>query len=155
MPRISRIEILKRPKQPVLSIRTKINLEKLPVLIQESYGKIGSYFEEIREFTSDVPFVAYHDMTDMENLDVEMGFPVYKPLPGKDDIQSSYIPEMKAVYSMHSGPYTEAKTTYEEMIKWTEDNNLKQTGTFYEYYFNSPLDQDESDLLTMVLIKVE
>jgi len=155
MPRISSIEILKRPKQPILSIRTKTNVEKLPVIIEESYTKIGSYLEEIGEISSDVPFVAYPNMGDMENLDVEMGFPVYKSLPGKGDIQSSYLPEMKAIYSMHRGPYLEAEATYVEMMKWAEDNNLKQTGTFYEYYFNSPLDQDESDLLTMILIELE
>ena len=155
MPRVSTIEILKRPKQPILSIRTKAKVENLPGLIEESYGKIESYFDEIGEFTSDIPFVAYHNMVDMENLDVEMGFPVYKSLSGKGDIKSSYIPEMKAIYSMHRGPYPETETTYKEMMKWAEDNNLKQTGTFYEYYFNSPVDQDENDLLTMILIKVE
>ncbi|MCL2115596.1 MAG: GyrI-like domain-containing protein [Methanobrevibacter sp.] len=113
-----------------------------------------TYLEKIGEFPSDIPFVAYYNM-DMENLNVEIGFPVYKSLPGTDEIQSSYIPEMKVVYSMYRGPYLEAGTTYEEMIKWIEDNNLKQTETMYEYYFNSPLDVDESDLLTMMLLKVE
>lgn len=154
MPRVSSIEILKKPKQPVLSIRTKTNVETLPMLIGESYSKIESYFEEIRELPADIPFVAYYNM-DMENLDVEIGFPVYKSLPGKDEVQASYIPEMKAVYSIHSGPYSEAESTYEEMIKYIEDNNLKQTETMYEYYFNSPEDVDEKDLLTMMLIKVE
>jgi len=155
MPRVSSIELLKRPKQPVLSIKTKANVEKLPVLIEESYTKIGYYIEEIGEIMSDVPFVAYHNMGDMENLDVEMGFPVYKSLSGKGDIESSYLPEMKAIYSIHRGPYLEAEATYVEMIKWAEDNKLKQTGTFYEYYLNSPLDVDESDLLTIILIEVE
>jgi len=156
MPRVSSIELLKRSKQPVLSIRTKTNLESLPMLIGESYGKIMSYLEEIGEFPSDIPFVAYYNM-DMENLDVEMGFPVYKSLPGNEEIQSSYTPEMKVVYAMQRGPYgdSEAIATYEEMVKWIEENNLKQTGTMYEYYFNGPLDVDESELLTLMLLEVE
>jgi effector-binding domain-containing protein len=154
MPRVSSIEILKRPKQPVLSVKTKTNLESLPMLIGEVYGKIMSYLEEIGEFPSDIPFVAYYNM-DMENLDVEIGFPVYKSLPGKDDIQSSYTPEMKVVYSMYQGPYSEGEATFKEIMKYIEDNNLKQTGTMYEYYFNSPLDVDEKELLTMMLFKVD
>jgi len=154
MSRVSSIELLKRSKQAVLSVKANTKVENLPMLIEESYGKIGSYLDEIGELPSDIPFVAYYNM-DMENLNVEIGFPVYKSLPGKDDIESSYIPEMKVVYSIHRGPYMEAGPVYEEMVKWIEENNLKQTETMYEYYFNSPLDVDESDLLTMMLIKVE
>jgi len=41
MPRISNIEILQRREQATLSIRTTTKVEDLPVLIGESYGKMG------------------------------------------------------------------------------------------------------------------
>lgn len=43
----------------------------------------------IGEYPEDIPCVRYFNM-DMENLEVGLGFPVYKELPGKDDIESSY-----------------------------------------------------------------
>ena len=80
MPLVSRIEIVKKSKQPVISIKTKTKMENLPIVIGETYGKIEEYLREIGEYPEDIPFVRYFNM-DMENLKVEIGFPVYNELP--------------------------------------------------------------------------
>ena len=154
MPIISRIETIKRSKQPVLSIKTTTNMEKLPMLIGEIYGKIESYLKEIGEFPEDIPFVRFFNM-EIENLEVEIGFPVYKELPEKGDIKFDYLPEMKAVYSMYLGPYQEMETSYNEVMKWIETNNLIPDGTFLEYYYNSPEEVSEDNLLTGVIIPLK
>ncbi len=92
---------------------------------------------------------------DMENLKVEIGFPVYKELPGKDDIEFSYIEEMKAVYSLYQGPYQEMGETYDEIMMWIEDNGMKPTGIFLESYYNSPKDVSEDKLLTRILMPLD
>ncbi|WP_214020528.1 GyrI-like domain-containing protein, partial [Methanoculleus sp.] len=92
MPRVSNIDILRKREQPTLSIRIKTKVENLPMLIGESYGKMAAYLKELGEYLSDVPYVAYHNR-DMQNLAVEIGFPVSKALPGKGDIQAGSIPE--------------------------------------------------------------
>ena len=74
MPRVSNFEILQKREQPTLFIRTKTKVENLPGLIGESYGKMAAYLEEIGEYMSEVPYVAYYNM-DMQNLDVDIGFP--------------------------------------------------------------------------------
>ena len=74
MPRISNFEILQKREQPALFIRTKTKVENLPALIGESYGKMEAYLKEIGEYLSEAPYVAYFNM-DMQNLDVEIGFP--------------------------------------------------------------------------------
>lgn len=75
MPRISNIEMLQKMVQPTLFIRTIAKVQDLPVLIGQSYGKMAAYLQEVGELLADVPYVAYHNM-DMQNLDVEIGFPV-------------------------------------------------------------------------------
>jgi len=154
MPIISRIETIKRSKQAVLSIKTTTNMENLPMLISESYGKIESYLKEIGEFPEDIPFVRFFNM-EVENLKVEIGFPVYKELLGKGDIEFNYLPEMKAVYSMYQGPYQEMETSYNEVMKWIETNKLNIEGTFLEYYYNSPEEVPEDKLLTGVIIPLK
>ena len=153
MPRISNIEILYKNEQPTLSIRTRTKVENLPMLIGESYSKMAAYLKERGEFLSDVPFVAYHNM-DMHDLDVEIGFPVSKALPGKDDIKSGSIPAGKIIFCMYRGPYSELEPTYNEMAKWIEDNGYKPVGTSYEHYYNGP-GFPESEMLTMVVMPVE
>ncbi|WP_225370481.1 GyrI-like domain-containing protein [Methanobrevibacter arboriphilus] len=124
------------------------------MVIGETYEKIEEYLKEIGEYPEDIPFVRYFNM-DMENLKVEIGFPVYKELPGKDDIEFSYIEEMKAVYSLYQGPYQEMGETYDEIMMWIEDNGMKPTGIFLESYYNSPKDVSEDKLLTRILMPLD
>jgi effector-binding domain-containing protein len=148
MPRITNIEILQKNEQPTLSIRKRTQVEKLPMLIGECYGKMAAYLKETDQLLADVPFVAYHNM-DMQNLDVEMGFPLSQPLSGQGDIKAGCIPAGRLVFCMYRGPYSEIETTYNEMAKWIKDNGYKAIGTFYEYYYNGP-EFPESEALTMI-----
>ena len=152
MPRVSNIEILQKNEQPVLSIRTRTQIERLPVLIGESYGKMAAYLKELGEFLTDVPYVAYHNM-DMQNLDVEMGFPVSRVLPGKEEIKSGVIPAGKMIFSMYRGAYGEMEPTYDEMSRWIEDNGFKPVGIAYEHYYNGP-GFPESEMVTMITMPI-
>ena len=116
MPRVSNIEILQKSKQPILSIKARTPVDNLPMLIGESYGKMAAYLKEMGRFLADMPFVAYYNM-DMQDLDVEIGFPIAEPLPGKDDMRSGFIPAGKFVSCIYRGPYTEMDSTYQEMAE--------------------------------------
>ncbi|WP_019243441.1 MULTISPECIES: GyrI-like domain-containing protein [Bacillus] len=135
MPKISNVELLKKNNQPTLFIRTRTKVEDLPRLIGESYGKLGAYLQEMDELLTDVPYVAYHNM-DMQDLDVEIGFPVPTPLSGSGDIQSGVIPGGLMVFSMYLGSYSEIEPLYMEMAQWIKDHGYEATGVAYEYYYN-------------------
>ena len=149
-----KIELTEQKVQPVLSIRTRTTMEELPDLIGRSYYKIMDYLKELGEEAVGAPFTAYYNL-DMQDLDVEMGFPVAKPLPGKGEILSGEIPGGKVVSSMHKGPYKEMKKPYTEMAKWISENGYEPTGVAYEYYYNSPEDVPESELLTRIVMPVK
>ena len=150
MPRISRFEILKKREQPTLFIRDKTKVEDLPMLIGEKYGKMAAYLEELGEYLSDVPYVAYHNM-DMQNLDVEIGFPVAKALAGKGEIQAGIIPAGMIAFCMYRGAYHEIEPVYDEMVQWMAENNHRPIGTVYEHYYND-YEFSESELLTMIVM---
>ncbi|HSV32059.1 MAG TPA: GyrI-like domain-containing protein [Atribacteraceae bacterium] len=147
-------EVRDQKAQPVLSIRKKTTVEKLPDLIGESYTKIMDYMNELGEQPAGVPFTAYYSL-DMHDLDVEMGFPVTRPLPEKDEIKAGETPAGKIVSTMYKGPYAGMEEPYTEMAKWINDNGYKSTGVYYEYYYNSPADVPESDLLTKIVMPVK
>jgi effector-binding domain-containing protein len=152
MPRISDINILKKTEQPTLCLRTITKVEDLPALIGESYGKMAAYLKEIGEFLADVPYVAYHNM-DMQRLDVEIGFPVSRALPGKEEVKAGLIPAGKVVFCMYRGAYNEIEPVYTEMLQWIEENHHKATGTAYEHYYNGP-GFPESEMLTMLVMPI-
>lgn len=149
-----KIELSEQEAQPVLSIRTRTALENLPNVIGESYGKIMQYLDELGEQPADAPFTAYYNL-DMQDLNVEMGFPVAKLLPEKGEIESGEIPQGKYVSYMYKGAYSQMEQTYNEVFKWIEEKGYEQKGVYYEYYFNSPCEVPESELLTKIVIPLK
>jgi len=142
---------LTEPKeQPVLSIRTRTSVANLPQEIGKAYGAIAAYLEELGEAPADAPFTAYYNL-DMDDLDVEMGFPVSKPLAGKNDIKASVIPACKQASYMYKGPYEKMGPAYEALTAWVAEQGLKPTGISYEYYYNAPCEVAEEELLTKIV----
>ncbi|HEX79042.1 MAG TPA: GyrI-like domain-containing protein [Dehalococcoidia bacterium] len=146
-----RVEFKEQKAQPVLSIRTRTNLTDLPKLIGDSYHKIAAYLEELGEKPADVPFTAYHNM-DMKNMDVEMGFPVTRPLPGRGDIKAGKTAGGQVAVYMHTGPYSKLEVVYNEIFRQIAEKGCQPKGIYYEYYYNSPDEVLESELLTRIVI---
>ncbi|MNZ97258.1 Bacterial transcription activator, effector binding domain [compost metagenome] len=102
---------------------------------------------------ADTPFVCYYNM-EMENLDVEIGFPVAKPLSGDNDIKPGIIPSQTVITSIHMGAYADAEPLYIEMEEWISENGYEAQGHVYEYYLNDPF-RPEDELLTKIVMPVK
>ncbi|MGI6468279.1 MAG: GyrI-like domain-containing protein [Syntrophomonadaceae bacterium] len=145
-----KFEIIETTAQPVLSIRKVTSVRQLPEELGKAYHAIIAYLEELGQQPADAAFACYYNM-DMENLDVEMGFPVSSALPGRGEIKASQIPAGKKATALYVGPYQEIGPTYEAMTQWIKDSGEEPTGVAYEFYYNSPLEVPESELLTRVV----
>ena len=146
-------EIVEQQAQQTLSIRTRTSIGQLPQEIGKAFGSIFQYLGEIGEYPADVPFVAYYNM-DMQDLDVEIGFPVAKTLQGKGEIQPSEIPGGKQASCLYVGPYNQIQQAYHALIDWMTENGYKPTGVAYEFYLNDPSQTPESELKTRVAFPI-
>ncbi len=142
-------QIVETERQPVLSVKTTTSVENLPNLVGTVYGSVVNYIVESGQEPLGPAFIAYYNM-DMKNLIVEIGFPVANEIEGKGDIQLRYIPEGKKATGFHKGAYNEIGPLYENLTKWIEKKGCEPTGVVYEYYYNSPEEIPESELLTKV-----
>lgn len=144
------IEVREQRQQDVLSIRMKMRAEKLPMVIGESYAKIASYLEELGVEPAGPPFVAYHNL-DMENLDVEMGFPVDEVIPGQGDLCPGEVERGQVVSCMYEGAYEGLPKVYEAINEYIRENGYTAKGIAYETYYNSPDDvRNTEELLTRI-----
>jgi len=139
--------------QPVLSVRRQTKLENLPQVIGQAYGLIMEHLNRIGVQPVDAPYTAYYNL-DMNDLDVEMGFPVAEMQEDEGDINAGRLPACQAVTCMYQGAYADMNDIYEKIFRWMEENNCKATGVYYEYYYNSPNEVPESELLTKIVIPV-
>ncbi|AEG58364.1 GyrI-like domain-containing protein [Desulforamulus ruminis] len=142
-------ELSDQPSQPVLSIRTRSAVENLPQVLGQAYLTVLRYLAEIGEQPAGPPFAAYYNM-DMQDLDLEIGFPVAKALTGRNEIQPSEIPAGKQATCLYQGPYRQIEPAYQALMQWIQEKGLLPTGAAYEFYLNDPRETPESELLTKI-----
>jgi effector-binding domain-containing protein len=147
-------ELLDRPAQLTLAIRTRTPVQNLPQVVGQAYGAIMQYAGSLGIQPCGAPFVAYHNM-DMDDLDMEIGFPFAQELAGHGNIQAGEIPGGKAVVCMHVGPYDQLGGAYEALQKWVEANSYTPTGVAYEFYLNDPQTTPASELQTEVVFPLQ
>ncbi len=143
------IQVVETEKQPVLSVQTKTSEESLPNEVSKVYGSILNYLSECGEEALGPAFIAYYN-EDMNDLSVEIGFPVAKEIAGKGDIELKFIPAGKKAVGFHKGTYQDLSQLYEKLVTWIGQRGYEPTGVVYEYYYNSPENIPESELLTKV-----
>ena len=143
------LQIVETEEQPVLSVKTTTSVSDMPNVVGRVHGSIVNYIVEKGEEPVGPAFIAYYNM-DMENLIVDIGFPVTREIEGKDDIVLRYIPAGKKATGFHKGSYGEIGPVYERLTKFMNIKGYEPTGVVYEYYYNSPDEIPESELLTKV-----
>jgi effector-binding domain-containing protein len=131
------IELIQTEEQPTLCIQVTTRVEELPQLIGKSYGRIMEVAGKHGINLIGAPYVAYFNM-DMENLQVEMGFPVDKIIEAEDNVVAGVIPAGKKLATLYTGPYEKMVPAYEQLTQWAKDHNQEPTGVSYEYYLNGP-----------------
>jgi effector-binding domain-containing protein len=132
-----KIELIQTEDQPTICIRTTTRVENLPPLIGNSYCQIMEIAGKNGINLTGAPYIAYFNM-DMENLQVEMGFPVDKTYEAMDNVVAGVIPAGKKITTLYTGPYEQMVPAYEQLTQWAKDHSQDPTGVSYEYYLNGP-----------------
>ncbi|MFX1451627.1 MAG: GyrI-like domain-containing protein, partial [Promethearchaeota archaeon] len=104
-------EVKEKATQPTLTIRKKTSVQNISQVLGKAFGEIIMHIMGSGQQPSGPPFVAYYNM-DMQNLDIEIGFPVSKKLSSKGDIKANEIPGGKFAICLHKGPYDKIAPAY-------------------------------------------
>jgi len=147
-------ELLELQPQPTLIIRTRTPVQDLPRVLGEAYKTILDYLSEIGKMPHGAPFVAYYNM-DMENLDIEVGFPVGRPLSGQETVLPGEIPGGKYAAATYTGPYHQISSAYEALTAWVQQHNYEVSGIAYEIYLNDPSNVPPDELQTQILFPLK
>jgi effector-binding domain-containing protein len=101
------------------------------------YSAISQYLRELGEQHSGPAFAAYHNM-DMQNLDIEAGFTVPKPLQDRGEIRAGKIPGGMVAICHYTGPYDKLGTAYDELTQFIREKGYTPGSVCYEWYFSGP-----------------
>jgi effector-binding domain-containing protein len=130
-------EIQRQASQPTLSIRFRAAVGDLSAHFGRVYGDIYHYLGELGEQPVGPPFATYHNM-DMDDMDVEAGFPVARLLPDKGEIVAGSIPGGNYAICHYTGPYDGLASAYDELTEYVRHNGFAPSGIAYERYLTGP-----------------
>ncbi len=129
------VSVQKRTERPSAAIRVRGAVEQLPSIFAEGFTEIVTYLERAGVAPTGAPYATYFNR-DMQDLDIELGFPVARPVAGEGRIQSSSIPGGDWLIAMHVGPYDQVGPVYDEIEREAAESGRELVGTAYEFYFD-------------------
>ncbi len=83
------------------------------------------------------PYVAYFNM-DMNNLDVELGFPIETAGEEKGEVKPGVIPGGKKASTLYIDPYSEMASAYEALTSFVQEQGFEPTRVAYEHNLTGP-----------------
>lgn len=145
-------ELKEQPRVHTLSVRFRAPVQDLPQHFGRIYGRVLEYLILLGEAHAGAAFAAYHNM-DMQDLDVEAGFPVSRPLAAMGDIHPGEIPGGLFAIGHYTGPYDRLGPAYTALTEFIQQQGYAICGPAFEWYLNGPETPPE-DLKTDIVFPV-
>jgi effector-binding domain-containing protein len=92
---------------------------------------------------------------DMQDLDLEIGFPFVQQLQGEGEVVTGEIPAGTAAACLHVGPYDQLGAAYEALQQWMTANGYTPSGVAYEFYLNDPQSTPATELQTQLVFPLK
>jgi effector-binding domain-containing protein len=140
--------------QEILSSRARGGVAEIQAILGRVYGEIAGYLAELGEAPAGAPFVIYYN-EDMQDLEMEIGFPVSKKFPTRGDLKSGVLPAGKVATVMHRGPYSDVEQAYQGLTAFMQQEQLVPVGHVIEYYLNDPAVTPAAELLTKIMFPLK
>lgn len=129
--------LARQPSQPTLCVKTHAAVEQLPLLLGTTFEQILHLLEAQGQQPAGLPYVAYKNLGQPE-LELEIGFPVAKPLPGQGTVQPGQLPGGTWASTLHVGPADRVGSSWDELQQFIAASGHHSRGVGYEFYFDGP-----------------
>jgi len=139
--------------QPTLVVRRRAAVERLPEALGPAWGAVMACAARSGAEPIGAPFAAFHN-TDMQDLDVEIGFAFERAVEGAGEVEAGEIPAGTAVRCVHVGPFDQLGAAYTAMRAWMAEHGLEHAGPAFEHYLDDPADTPIERVRTLIVIPV-
>ncbi|MFV0401621.1 MAG: GyrI-like domain-containing protein [Oscillospiraceae bacterium] len=154
MARIATIAIKQEPEHHTLTIRKTIDfMKEYSDFAGQALAQTGSYLDNMDLFPMSGPLVCFHN-TELEALDVEMGWQITQPVEDKGDMSCTMVPSRRVASTIDLGPYEEQDPTLIDLFEWIKENGYEAQGPVYYCYLNDT-ERPESEYLTQMSIPIK
>ncbi len=143
------MEIVQRQKTNTLAVRYRTPAAKLAESMGPIYGEIAAYMAQKGIDFAGPPYAMYYNM-DMDDLDVEIGFPVGAPAKGEGRVRPGKLPGGRHATATHGGSYETMAKTYDALTAFCKERGVELEERMYEENLNSPEEVPPEKLETVI-----
>lgn len=135
---------------PAVTIRLRTPAAELPSALGRCFRETFQHITSQGRQPAGPPFVAYFNM-DMQDLEIEVGYPVAEALEAAGEIRPSSLPGGRAAVCLYTGPYQEMMPAYEALQALVDEHGAQANGITYEHYLNDPAETPPAQLQTRIV----
>lgn len=84
------------------------------------------------------PMFSYHNRRPSDTFDFEIGFPVSGVVREEGRVRNSTLPAAQVARAVYQGPYEHLGEAWRTLQTWVREQQLPESGRFYERYLNHP-----------------
>ena len=155
-----------RQAQLCVGIRTQVAMQDMGSgVIPQLHGEVMQWLKQQGLGPSGAPILRYHVINMVDKLDIEMAWPVAKPVLGNGRIQAGVLPAGRYASVLYTGHYSGLMEANRVLIDWAkekgivwdrwDDPNGDAFRARYETYITDPGDEpDPAKWQTEVAIKL-
>lgn len=126
-----------QPSLPTLCVKARTPVKDIGAVIGSAFGEIMKTISARGATPIGMPYVAYRNL-DMSDLDLEIGFPVSKPVAGEGRVEPGKLPGGAWASTMHVGPYSEVGPAWADLQAFIAAQGKTASPVGYEFYLDGP-----------------
>lgn len=130
------------------------NTEEIGPKMGQLYGLLEAFMEQNSIARAGMPMTVYY-INDDGSMDMEVAMPTATLVENTSmNIIAKITPASIVLKGIHMGDYNNLHSSYEEILKYAEDNNYEQAAAMYEIYITDPGEVDTANWQTDIYIPI-
>lgn len=130
-------QIVRSQPQQTAVIRLTIPREEMPRIMGAAIGELVGAITAQGAGPAG-PMYTFHHRNPTDSFDLEVGFPVSKPIAPAGRVQPGQLPAATVARTIYRGPYEGLGDAWGEFMRWIEANGHRPSSTLWERYVSGP-----------------
>ncbi len=152
MSSLSEVRVEEFPAVEALVSSLTGTMDQVSSLLGKCYGNVMVAIEEQKLQPQGMPFAFYSDYDpETGKYTMTAGMPVSSGGKNSGDVKVVRYNAFTAVKGLHTGPYEDLQSSYDEIIKYAEENNIALGQESWEFYLNDPAEVNDPTLLQTLI----
>lgn len=134
---MTEFELTENGERATAVVRDTVRIGAIPSLFDRALPAVTAALAAQGVHPVGPPFAKYLGPPG-DTVDIEVGFPVSRPVRPAGEVIASTLPAGPAAHGVHVGPYEELGRTYDEMFAWLKAQEWEPTEVMWEVYLSDP-----------------